>query len=104
MKNAIEIEKFQFDPQKRDCFRQKLGVEENLVLGTVGRLSYLKNQAFLIDVFAEFRQRHPSSKLLLIGDGERREDLEKQILSAWVENERRRLFTGNGLFPSALTF
>lgn len=87
MKNAIEIEKFRFDPQKRERVRCRLGLGDDLVLGTAGRLSYSKNQTFLIDVFAEFRQRHPNSKLLLIGDGELRGVLEKQIASKGLEKE-----------------
>lgn len=87
MKNAIEIEKFRFDPEKRNHVRNRLGLEDSLVLGTVGRLSYQKNQAFLIDVFAEFRRRHPNSKLLLVGDGELRRDLEKQAAERGLEKD-----------------
>lgn len=87
MKNAIEIEKFRFAPRKRAHIRNELGLGDALVLGTAGRLSYQKNQAFLIDVFAEFHQRHPNSKLLLVGDGELRGELEEQIARKKLEKD-----------------
>lgn len=79
MNNAIEVERFCFDRQKRREMREKLGLQEAFVLGTAGRMSYLKNQGFLIDVFAEMRKRHKNAKLLIIGDGELRQELERKI-------------------------
>lgn len=87
MKNAIEIERFRFDPQKRERVRDGMGLENALVLGTAGRLAYQKNQAFLIDVFAEFHRRRPNSKLLLVGDGELRGELEMQIAGRGLEKD-----------------
>lgn len=87
MKNAIEIEKFQFDARKRERVREELGAGDAVVLGTVGRLSCVKNQAFLIDVFADFHRRHPNSKLLLVGDGELRGELESQIAGRGLEKD-----------------
>ncbi len=87
MKNAIEIDKFQFDPQKRRHIRQKLGVEDNLILGTVGRLSYSKNQIFLIDLFEQFHRKTPQAKLLIIGDGALRNKLTEEICSKGLERD-----------------
>lgn len=87
MKNAIELERFQFDPRKRERVRDELGLGDALVLGTAGRLSYQKNQAFLIDVFAKFRQRCPRSKLLFVGDGELRGELEAQAAALGLEKD-----------------
>ena len=88
MKNAIEVERFRFSQQKRKKLRQEFGIEEDtLVLGTAGRLSYQKNQAFLIDVFSDFHRRHPNSKLLLVGDGELRGTLKLQIAEKGLEKD-----------------
>lgn len=88
MKNAIEVERFRFSQQKRKKLRQEFGIEEDtLVLGTAGRLSYQKNQAFLIGVFADFHRRHPNSKLLLVGDGELRGALKLQIAEKGLEKD-----------------
>lgn len=79
LKNAIEVERYRFDPEKRRSLRRELGVESALVFGTVGRISYQKNHAFLVDAFAEVHRRHPEARLLLVGDGELRDGLERQI-------------------------
>ncbi|MCX4370733.1 MAG: glycosyltransferase [Dysosmobacter sp.] len=80
MKNAIEAERFRFDPLKREKVRRELGIDSRaLVLGTAGRLSYQKNHSFLIDMFAEFHRSHQNSRLIILGDGERRESLTEQV-------------------------
>lgn len=87
MKNAIETERFRFDPQKRKALRQEFRIEEDtLVLGTAGRLSYSKNPGFLVDAFAAFYRNHPNSRLLVLGNGELRKDLEDQIRKSGLED------------------
>ena len=85
--NAIEVEKYRFDAQKRHEIREQLKLDDNFVLGTVGRLSYQKNHSFLIDVFSKFHQKRPRSKLIIVGDGELREDLTKQICDRHLEKD-----------------
>lgn len=87
MKNAIEVERFRFSPQKRKKLRQEFGIEEDtLVLGTAGRISYPKNHSFLVDVFAEFHRSHQNSRLIILGDGELRGNLAKQIQKSGLED------------------
>ncbi len=66
--NAIDCKKFQFDPTIRAELRKKLGLEKNFVLGHVGRFTFQKNHAFLIDVFNAAVKIFPDLTLLLIGD------------------------------------
>lgn len=87
IKNAIDVKKFRFDAQRRRKIREELGLGNSFVLGTTGRLSYQKNQSFLIDVFSEYHQKHSRSKLLILGDGECREALTKQILDLRLEED-----------------
>lgn len=74
--NGIDTHRFEFDPAVRQALRRKLGLTHCLVLGNVGRLCTQKNQAFLLEVFAQLVQLHPESRLLLVGDGEDRAKLE----------------------------
>ncbi len=77
--NGIDTRRFRFDPAGRETVRGELGAgEATLVLGSVGRLCYQKNQSFLLDVFAQLRRERPDSLLLLVGQGEDREDLEEK--------------------------
>lgn len=79
LNNAIEVERFRFDEEKRLSMRKKLGLQDEFVLGTVGRITYQKNHAFLLGVLAKLRNTHENVKLLIVGDGELRGDLERQI-------------------------
>ncbi|MDR1998012.1 MAG: glycosyltransferase [Candidatus Margulisbacteria bacterium] len=49
---------------------------KNIVLGTVGRLYPEKNQQFLLRAFARLVPRLPEARLLLVGDGPARQELE----------------------------
>lgn len=67
--NAVQTEKFLFDQNARTGMRKKLGIDDCLVLGHVGRFSLPKNHAFLLDVFFEVKKRQPDSVLMLVGNG-----------------------------------
>ncbi len=77
--NAIDVEKYRFRPEIRDSLRQKMGLEDRVVVGSVGRYSYQKNQGFLVKTFAQARKKNDKLFLLLIGGGELKDELRKQI-------------------------
>ncbi len=68
--NAVEVEKYHFNPKKRKQVRDRLGMEDRVVVGNVGRYSYQKNQEFLIRAFAKARQKNQKLFLILMGQGE----------------------------------
>ncbi len=76
--NAVDIERFRFDPTVRARIRKELGIEEKLVLGNVGRLCEQKNQSFLLDVLSELVNQGMDCVLLLVGSGPALEDLKRQ--------------------------
>ncbi len=76
--NAIEVEQFCFSPETRTEVRKALQLENQFVVGFVGRLSTQKNPLFLMDIFSCIHQRHPQAALLVIGEGEYRSAMEKQ--------------------------
>lgn len=77
--NAIDPEKFRFNPEVRGEVRKELRIEDKFVSGHVGRFCYQKNQEFLIDVFEEVYRKNPNAVLLLIGDGKDRTKIEEKI-------------------------
>ena len=78
--NAIDIDKFKFDPEARKNLRKAFGIKsDDYVIGNFGRLIPQKNQLFLINAFAEYKKKTPKAKLLIIGDGPLFEKLEKKI-------------------------
>ncbi len=79
IKNAIDCERFQYDPNKRQAVRKALELDNRLIIGHVGRPCYQKNTLFLIDVFEQILQREPRAMLLLVGEGEDRAAVEEKI-------------------------
>lgn len=77
--NAIEIEKFVFNIEKRLDLRKKLMLDGYFVMGHIGRFMMQKNHNFLIDVFSEVIKKRKNSKLLLIGDGPLKEEIMKKV-------------------------
>ena len=84
--NGIDINKYSYNEEKRNESRKELGIENELVVGHVGRFTKVKNHDFLIDIFNEIYKYDKYSKLLLIGDGELREEIESKIRSLGLEN------------------
>lgn len=85
--NAINLAKFEFNEDKRLYFRRQFNIDHNdFVIGHVGRFVYVKNHEFLIDVFYKFHQIHENSKLLLIGDGPLKKDIERKVISLGISD------------------
>lgn len=87
--NAIDTAKFAFSPEKRLKMRIKMGAGNQFVILHVGRFSQAKNHSFLLDIFAELRQKDQSAELWLIGQGEDFETIQKKAdamgLAAFVK-------------------
>lgn len=67
LRNAISIERFKYDQEKREKVREQLGLSGKFVIGNVGRLSPQKNQLFLIDIFHAVTKLRNDVHLLIIG-------------------------------------
>ena len=77
IKNAVQSDKFAYNESIRERVRDVNHIiSDEIVIGTVARLSREKNQSFLIDVFVEFHNKQKKSKLWIVGGGDLREDLE----------------------------
>ena len=85
--NAIEIQNFTFNEKVRVNKRNELGIHDEYVIGHVGRLSYQKNHKFLIRIFSAFVNQYPNSILLLIGVGEKEEEIKNQVKELGLENK-----------------
>jgi glycosyltransferase involved in cell wall biosynthesis len=77
--NGIETEKFKFNKDVRIQKRKELGVNNNYVIGHVGRFQTQKNHSFLIDIFKEIYVKNNDCVLLLVGDGELRREIETKV-------------------------
>lgn len=73
--NGVEVERYFFDTDARQFYRSEFGIENKFVIANIGRLSFQKNQEFLIRVFAAYHKKNQESVLMIAGDGELKNDL-----------------------------
>lgn len=84
--NAVDLEKYKFNVEVRERIRNDLKIDKNtIVIGHVGRFVELKNHDFLVDVFYEFYEIHPNSKLLLIGTGIKENEIKEKVKRLGIE-------------------
>lgn len=92
--NGIKLEDYKRNLTKRNMVREALHISSNeYVIGHVGRFSLSKNHRFLVDLFSLVLKRIPEAKLLLIGDGELRDEIEGMTERLGLKD--RIIFTGN---------
>lgn len=85
--NGIDVERFQFNEDDRREIRESLRIPEDaVVLINVGRFSAQKNQTRLIHMFAKYVQQDPTARLILVGDGDTRPEIEAAIEECRVRN------------------
>jgi len=86
IRNAIDVKKFSFNETAREKIRKEFSLENKFVIGNVGRFHEQKNHKFLIDVFAEVYKQDKNAVLLLVGDGELKNTIEKKIEGLGLKN------------------
>ncbi len=80
LKNALDTQLFSYNPEVRKEQREALGLDNDcLVLGTVANFSAVKNPLGLLDIFKYIHDGNASAKLLWVGDGSLRNDIEQRI-------------------------
>jgi len=76
--NPLAVDQLRAKLRSREEARAELGLGgEDFVIGVVGRLHPKKNPAHALRAFEAFRRAHPRARLVFVGDGELREDLER---------------------------
>ena len=88
--NAVDTDRFSFDPEARHSLRVKLGFEDKNVYGFSGRIAYQKNPLFLIDIFAEIAKLDDKAAFLVCGDG----DLMEKVQAKAKERKLNICFPG----------
>ena len=111
--NGIDTERFRFSEAERETTRARLGMEKAFLLGHIGRLCDQKNQMFLLEVLRAILPMRPESRLILAGEGDRREALERraaelgvqeQVLFYGVTDQPEQLLWAMDVFPFPSVF
>lgn len=93
LNNAIDAAKYSYNKETSAKVRADLGISDNaLVIGLVARFATQKNHNFLIDVFANLKSKNENSVLLLVGDGELKDQISAKIKNKGLESDV--IFTG----------
>ncbi len=90
--NAVHVDRFKPDRQARESIRSKLGLNNEPVILFVGNFFHWHDVPTLLNAFVEVLKFHPTARLVLVGDGERRAAM--NALAAELGLERSVIFTG----------
>lgn len=91
--NGVDLNVYKYDEENRRKVRREFGIaDEQLVIGHIGRFNQQKNHKFLIEVFSEVLKQKPNALLMLVGDGEKKNEIKEQIKSLGIEESV--IFTG----------
>jgi glycosyltransferase involved in cell wall biosynthesis len=78
--NSIDPETFRRSSARREAVRAELGFgPSDVVIGAVGRLERQKRFDVLLEAFARIAVRDPAARLVVVGDGSLRADLEVHV-------------------------
>lgn len=84
--NGIDIKKYQYNEISRNRIRQELKLKDEMLIVHVGAMRRQKNHMFLLDIFNEVLKKQNNSKLLLVGDGELKEQILNKIYKLQIED------------------
>lgn len=76
--NAIDAKHYTPNKGIRAQVREELELGDAFTLMHVGRMVYAKNHRFLLDVFEEILKTEEHARLILVGDGELRNEIEER--------------------------
>ena len=91
--NAIDVDRFRFNNEKRESTRNDLGIGNGPAIGHVGRFAPVKNHTFILECFSEFLKYYPNARLVLIGKGELENYIRNKAVNLSINDKV--LFLGN---------
>lgn len=84
--NGVDTELYAFDETKRNALRIDKGWTDCKVIGHVGGFVETKNQRFIVEVFRELYKCDNTYRLLLIGDGHMRQEVEEKVKECGLQD------------------
>lgn len=86
LQNALNIETYIFDENKRNYIRDKYQLKDSdILIGHVGTFNEQKNQIFLVELMKKIQEKHHNIYMLLIGNGPLKPIVEKSVVSNKLE-------------------
>lgn len=91
--NGIDVEKFLYSEEKKIEVRKEFELEDNFVVGHVGRIANQKNHRFIVEIFAKIVEKRSNAKLVLLGTGPLEEEIRNRVKELGIQQHV--LFMGN---------
>jgi glycosyltransferase involved in cell wall biosynthesis len=83
--HGADVRAFEVPPEAAAACRARLGAgEQDVVVAGVGRLIPVKGFEYLLEAYAQALTEEPRLRLVLVGDGDRRGDLEERARALGV--------------------
>lgn len=108
MHNAIDTLEYAKDASVRESMRKEFGIQNEILVGHVGRITKQKNHRFLIEIFETICKKQPNNaKLLLVGGGELEQELrifvrekriEEHVIFAGIRSDVNRIMQAMDVF------
>lgn len=97
IENPINAEAFTYSLELRHAIRQEYQIDDSIyLLGMVGMISTIKNQSYVLDILKQLPETY---HLMIVGDGQGRDELETKIdlynleervhITGWVKDPAR---------------
>lgn len=113
IKNAIDAKKFIYNQEIRKKIREEININKEFLIGMVGRLEYVKNHIFVLNVLKELLKEENNIKLIIVGDGSlknklynycKQQDIDSKVIFTGERNDVDEILQGLDLFvmPSEL--
>lgn len=80
LNNGLDVDKYKFSEENRREIRNELNIDDKTeVILHVGAFRKQKNHEFIVKIFKEYQLLHKNSILILVGDGELKQNIYKFI-------------------------
>ena len=79
LNNAIDTKKYIFNENIQSKIKNQFYLNDNFIIGHIGRFNPPKNHDFLIDIFYEVYKSDNTAKLVLVGSGDLQKFIENKV-------------------------
>ena len=77
--NGFHTKKFEFSQKNREAVRNALNIDNQFVIGHIGRINEQKNQEYLLKIFEKVANKKKDALLLIVGTGPDAEKIKAQV-------------------------
>lgn len=98
IKNAVDTSVFYYNKNDRIKTRKQLGLENKIIIGTVGRLAEQKNPFYIVEIMKQLCDMNKDIYFIHIGGGELEEKLKEKILEYSLQNNYLMLGMRNNIY------